>query len=32
MTGQGSVVILRFRDIGLNDRPAVGGKGASLGE
>ena len=32
MTGQSSGVVLHFRDIGINDRPTVGGKGASLGE
>ena len=32
MTGQGSGIVLHFRDIGINDRPTVGGKGASLGE
>jgi pyruvate,water dikinase len=25
-------VVLHFRDIGINDRPTIGGKGASLGE
>jgi len=32
VTGQSSGVVLHFRDIGINDRPTVGGKGASLGE
>ena len=32
MTGHGSGVVLHFRDIGIEDRPMVGGKGASLGE
>ena len=32
MTGQRSGIVLHFRDIGINDRPTVGGKGASLGE
>src|SRR3972149_3460773 len=32
VTGQGSGIVLHFRDIGINDRPTVGGKGASLGE